>query len=322
MLLSTGAGAGARPIVFVGGKGGVGKTTVATALAGALAAQGLRTLLVSTDPAHSTGDLLGTALGDTPVTVAPNLEAVEIDADAVAGRYIASVRADLHAVVDPVVRPTIERHLELARSGAGTLESALLDRLGDLIALQPDSYERIVVDTAPTGHMLRLIAMPDVLERWIQGLVRQREGVQGMDRMLANMVGEDSARGEHDPILERLRRQRERLTTLRHRLADDAVLHAVMIAERLPIEETVRALPALRQAGIAVGCVVVNRLLPDDADGDFLVARRRQQDTYLAEIRTRLAGERLVLVRQQPEDISTSAALERLRAELAPLLGG
>ena len=313
MLLS------ARPIVFVGGKGGVGKTTVATALARALAVAGHRTLLVSTDPAHSTGDLLGARLGDEPVRIVERLDAVEIDAERVAATYVESVRRDLHRVVAREVRPAVDRHLSLAREGAGTLDSALLDRLTDLIALQPSTYDRVVIDTAPTGHMLRLLAMPDVLERWIQGLVRQREGVQGMDRMLANMVG-DARERDADPVLDRLRRQRERLTGLRHRLAHDALLHAVMIPERLPIEETARALPALRAAGVHVGCVVVNRVLPDSADGEFLAARRRQQDPYLSEIRERLAGERLVIVPQQPEDISTASALEELSAHLAPLL--
>jgi arsenite-transporting ATPase len=306
-------------LVFIGGKGGVGKTTVATALAGAFAGLGLRTLLVSTDPAHSTGDLLSTRLGDEPTRIAERFDAVEIDAERIARAYVDDVRRDLHGIVAQEVRPAIDRHLDLAAGGAGTLESALLDRLGGLISLQPSAYDRIVVDTAPTGHMLRLLAMPDVLERWIHGLVRQREGVRGVDRMLDNMVGStDHARP--DPVLDRLRAQRGKLSTLRHRLAEDAVMHAVMIPERLPIEETVRALPALRAAGIHVGCVVVNRLLPEDADGDFLRARREQQDAYLAEIHTRLAGERIVHVRQQPHDVSRPEDLVLLRAALTELL--
>ena len=320
MLLSVPATNGrARPLVFVGGKGGVGKTTVATALAGAFAQSGLRTLLVSTDPAHSTGDLLGARLGDEPSRITEMLDAVEIDAERVARVYIDGVRRDLHGIVAQEVRPAIDRHLELAASGAGTLESALLDRLGGWIAKQPEVYDRIVVDTAPTGHMLRLLTMPDVLERWIQGLVRQREGVKGVDRMLNNMVGSSSDE-RPDPVLDRLRVQRERLSTLRRRLVEDAVMHAVMIPERLPIEETARALPALRAAGIHVGCVIVNRLLPQSADGDFLRARRDQQDTYLAEIHERLAGERIIHVAQQPRDVASPEALELLRSELGVLL--
>jgi arsenite/tail-anchored protein-transporting ATPase len=319
LLSLSGSPDGARPLVFIGGKGGVGKTTVATALAGAFAGAGLRTLLVSTDPAHSTGDLLATRLGDEPTRITERLDAVEIDAERVARGYVDDVRRDLHGIVAQEVRPAIDRHLELATGGAGTLESALLDRLGGWIALQPSVYDRIVVDTAPTGHMLRLLAMPDVLERWIHGLVRQREGVRGIDRMLDNMVGSsDDLRP--DPVLDRLRAQRSKLSTLRHRLVEDAIMHAVMIPERLPIEETVRALPALRAAGIRVGCVVVNRLLPKDADGEFLRARRDQQDAYLAEIHERLAGERIVEVEQQPRDVSRPEDLELLRAALGELI--
>jgi arsenite-transporting ATPase len=319
VLLMAGAAAGdGRPLVFVGGKGGVGKTTVATALASAAAEAGERTLLVSTDPAHSTGDLLGLGLGDAPTRVADHLDAVEIDAEAVADAYVDEVRADVHRLVDVAVRPTVDRHLDLARRGAGTLESALLDRLADLLSLCPTTYDRVVVDTAPTGHTLRLLAMPELVTTWIEGLVRQREQVRGVDRLLRNLAGDEPDRD--DPILDRLRHQRQRLTTVRGRLLDDAVFHAVLLPERLPIEETVRALPAFEAAGLTIGAVVVNRVLPDEADGSFLAARREQQATYLAEVRERLTGRQLVEVPQLRRDVSDEAGLASIRAAVRHLV--
>lgn len=308
-----------RPIAFVGGKGGVGKTTVATALSLALAASGARTLLVSTDPAHSTSDLLGTTLGPDPIRIGETLDAVEIDAEQQADHYVAAVRADVHRLVAPAVRDTVDRHLDLARRGAGTLESALLDRLADLLAACPGEYDRIVIDTAPTGHTLRLLAMPELVTGWIEGLVRQREKVHGVDRMLRNMAGREPDH-EDDPVLTRLRRQRTRLRELRRRLTDDAVFHAVLIPERLPIEETVRALPAFEAAGLTVGTVVVNRVLPAEADGGFLAARREQQEIYLHELRERLRGRRLIEVAQQPRDVTTRGALAELQRQLIPML--
>ncbi|MFP4635397.1 MAG: ArsA family ATPase [Nitriliruptoraceae bacterium] len=308
----------ARPLRFVGGKGGVGKTTISTVLATAWAASGLRTLLVSTDPAHSTGDLLGVQLRDEPTPVADRLDAVEIDAQAVADAYVERVRRDAHRVVDPAVRATVDRHLDLASQGAGTLESALVDRLADLVAEVPGRYDRMIVDTAPTGHTLRLLALPELVTRWVEGLVRQREGVRGMDRMLENLAGRE-ARAQ-DPVLDHLHAQRERLRIFRKRLLEDARFHLVMIPERLPIEETARALPQLEDAGLQVGALVVNRVLPAIADGHFLEERREQQHAYLEEIRHRFADRELVLIEQRPRDLSSPDDLEPLRQQLMPLV--
>ncbi|MFA9431301.1 ArsA family ATPase [Egicoccus sp. AB-alg2] len=308
----------ARPIRLIGGKGGVGKTTVSTALAGAFAARGRHTLLVSTDPAHSTADLLGLPLGGEPVAVTDHLEAVEIDPEAVADAYVEAVRRDVHRVVSPEVRTTVDRHLDLARRGAGTLESALLDRLADLLAGAGSRWERIVVDTAPTGHTLRLLAMPEVLTGWIQGLVRQREKARGVDRMLRNLAGDETA--ADDPVLERLHAQRQRLARLARHLRDEAVVHPVLIPERLPIEETVRAVAALDEAGLTVGALVVNRVLPPDADGAFLASRRAQQQEYLDEIARRFAGRDLVQVPQLPRDVSDATGVAEVRDGLIPLL--
>jgi arsenite/tail-anchored protein-transporting ATPase len=310
---------GPRPLVFVGGKGGVGKTTVAAALADAWAAAGERTLLVSTDPAHSTGDLLGTRLGDAPTEVSGRLWAVEIDAQAVADAYVERVRRDAHRVVDPAVRGAVDRHLDLAAQGAGTLESALVDRLADLVAECPQRYDRIIVDTAPTGHTLRLLALPDLVTRWVEGLVRQRERTRGMDRMLRNLAGRDAP--PEDPVLDHLHRQRTRLRTFRHRLLHDATFHPVLIPERLPIEETARAVPALESAGLDVGALIVNRVLPEIDEGAFLRQRLEQQRDYLREIRARFPRRELLLVEQQARDVTTPKQLEGVRRSLSALVG-
>jgi arsenite/tail-anchored protein-transporting ATPase len=308
-----------RPLTFLSGKGGVGKTTVASALASHAARSGARTLLVSTDPAHSTADLLGTAIGDEPRQVAPAFDVVEIDAERHADAYVDRIRRDAHRVVAPEVRDTVDRHLDLARRGAGTLEAATLDRLADLIARCPSAYDRVVVDTAPTGHTLRLLAMPELLTGWVQGLVRQRERVHGMDRMLRNLAGDDAP--PDDPVVTRLRRQRDRLVEVRRRLLEDAVVHLVLIPERLPIEETARALRTLEEARLQVGSVIVNRVLPDDAEGSYMAARRAQQERYLDEIDRRFAGWPRLRVVQLDRDVSDAGSLERIRQQLGGLTG-
>ncbi|MGH3087792.1 MAG: ArsA family ATPase [Rubrobacteraceae bacterium] len=303
-----------RRLVFVGGKGGVGKTTLAAAFASLLAERGEKTLLVSTDPAHSTSDILGTKLSGEPAEIEENLFAVEIDAAADAAEYIEKIKSDSKDSVSPEVLPTVEKHLELSKSSPGTEESALFDRFVDLIALCPGTYERIVFDTAPTGHTLRLLTLPALLSAWVEGMVRQREKVAGMERMLKNLAGRDEPEG--DAVLDRLRERRDKFHHARHRLLEDTTFYLVLIPERLPIEETSRALKTLTGGGVHIGALLVNRVLPDIPEGDFMRARLEQQSEYLSEIDSRFEEYRTVRVEQDARDITNRDQLRNIAGRL------
>ncbi|WP_047864664.1 ArsA family ATPase [Rubrobacter aplysinae] len=309
-----------RRLTFFGGKGGVGKTTLAVAYATLLAERGERTLLISTDPAHSTGDLLRAELSGEPTRAEDNLWAVEVDAAADAEEYVERIKQDARGSVSREVLDTVDKHLDLAKSSPGTEESALFDRFVDLISLCPTEYDRIVFDTAPTGHTLRLLTLPALLSAWVEGVVRQREKVAGMERMLRNMAGDDS--GGEDPVLQRLRERRERFHHARHRLLEDTTFYLVLIPERLPIEETARSLGTLTENGIEVGALFVNRVLPESADeGEFMHARLAQQQEYLAEIESRFTKREIVRVEQDPRDISGRGQLETIARSLKDGMG-
>lgn len=304
-----------RPIVLLSGKGGVGKTTLAAATARALAADGVRTLLVSTDPAHSTSDVLGTRLGHEPTAVAERLDAVEIDPERTAAEHLAAVENAVADRVDPDLWPQVRRHLRLARDSPGMAESATFERVADLLELCPHPYDRVVVDTAPTGHTLRLLALPALLSAWVEGLVRQRENLAGTERLLRNLTGRDGP--DEDVVLQRLRDRRRRLARAGERLRDDTAVWLVLVAERLPIEETDRARAQLAEHDIPVAGLIVNRVLPADADGAFIAVRRAQQADYLAEIAERFRGFSRLEIPQLARDVTSPTELKELADALA-----
>jgi arsenite-transporting ATPase len=303
-----------RRLVFFGGKGGVGKTTLAAAFATLLAGRGERTLLVSTDPAHSTSDVLGAKLSGETTQIEEDLFGVEIDAASDASAYVEKIKEDVRESVSPEVLTSVYKHLDLAKSSPGTEESALFDRFVDLIALSPGEYDRIVFDTAPTGHTLRLLTLPALLTAWVEGMVRQREKVAGMERMLRNLAGEEGT-GD-DPILNRLRDRRDKFHHARHRLLEDTTFYLVLIPERLPIEETARTLSTLTENGIVVGGLVVNRVLPDVTEGNFMRARLEQQSEYLREIEERFREQKIIRVEQDARDITRREQLVAIAEQL------
>ncbi|MFV1988559.1 MAG: ArsA family ATPase [Gemmatimonadota bacterium] len=311
------------PILFFGGKGGVGKTTMASAAALQLAAEGHKTLLVSTDPAHSTSDILQHELGPEPSPVAPGCWAMEIDPEREADDYIAGVKARIADAVPPRLLVEVDRQIDIARVSPGAVEAALFDRFTRILEEEAGEFDRIVFDTAPTGQTLRLLSLPELMTAWMSGLIKRRRKVSAMAKMWRTVAGTEQTEEDHeDPILTALEDRRARFERARVTLTDPkrTAFVFVLIPERLPIWETETAVEALSKHGIPVGAIIVNQILPDPEPGApearFLAARRERERDYLARILENLGDWPLLGVRLQETDPVGVDALGRVRTEV------
>ncbi len=301
-------------ILFFGGKGGVGKTTCAAAFALAASRAGRRTLLVSTDPAHSTSDVLETPLGPAEREILPGLAGLEIDAAREARRYVDEAKARMSGLFGPAVLAEAARQIELTLSMPGVADLAVFDRMSDLVLARAGAYDLVVFDTAPTGHALQMLRMPELLSSWVAALTRRRR--EGLDARAIAAGSDAPASQGPDPVLELLEARSARLSALRAELArtDRVAFVLVLIPERLPLEESVRTAHELSEAGIAIGGVIVNRVLPEVASGEYFQARKAQERVYLEEIARRMPPVPRVLVPQLESDVHGLAGLERVRA--------
>src|SRR5262245_10177597 len=207
-----------RQVLFFGGKGGVGKTTCEAATALAASRMGRRVLLVSTDPAHSTSDIFERQIGPEPVALLPSLYAMEIDGAGESRRYVADVKEHISKLFGHSILREANRQIDLAATMPGAEEVALFDRMGTLIRGEDQRFDLVVFDTAPTGHTLRLIRMPELMEAWIKALSRSRRAMLGVDQ-------DD----REDPILITLSDRLERLRELRARLVSGRTTGFVLV---------------------------------------------------------------------------------------------
>ena len=308
-----------RPIVFFGGKGGVGKTTCATAYALLSSERGRRTLLVSTDPAHSTSDILGARLGPRERRLTEHLWALEIDPGKEATAYIDSVRAQLLRTAPEHLRAEMERQVDMARVSPGAEEAALFDRVADIVLGQRREWDRIVFDTAPTGHTLRLLTLPELLQAWIDGLLERRRRVTELSNLWRHMA----ARGDpdddiDDPVERLLTARRRKFYQVRERLLDphSSVFVFVLLAERLPILETRKAVALLAKHGVPVGGLILNRVLPGGTTDPFLAARKEQERRYVEEIARTFADLPRLDLPLLPRDVTGRDTLREIAEHL------
>ncbi len=310
-----------RNVVFFGGKGGVGKTTCAAAFALLAARRGRRTLLVSTDPAHSTSDVLGRQLGPREEEVGDGLWAMEIDPEGESRAYVERVRKQLGKVTPPHLQREMERQIELARVSPGAEEAALFDRMAAVIDAVGDRWDLVVFDTAPTGHTLRLLTLPELLQAWVDGLLERRRNISQLSAMWRSMtLGRGADEVPEDPIEAILLERRRTFYRVRQLLLDASrsAFIFVLLPERLPILETRRAVEILGKHAVPVAGLIVNRVLPAEAaDSEFLTSRRRQEAAYLEEIDATFAELERLRVPLLASDVTGPAELETVAAALA-----
>ncbi|SEA19081.1 arsenite-transporting ATPase [Haloplanus vescus] len=255
--------------VFFGGKGGVGKTTVSSAYGLKCARAGLETLVVSTDPAHSTADVFDQPFDDSPKPVEgiDNLSVMEIDPDDEVERHLMETKRALGDQVSPAMVNEIDRQIEMAHQTPGAYEAALFDRFIDVMR-DPDPYDRIVFDTSPTGGTLRLLSLPEFLQGWVERLLHKRK--ESVDLFERAAIGNQEPRRmmEGDPIIARLQERKETFEFAKETLQNEATFVLVVNPDELSIRETRRAIDGLSDHGLSVAGLAVNKLTPEPDDDE------------------------------------------------------
>jgi len=318
----------AKKILFFGGKGGVGKTTVSAAAALAMANAGRSVLLVSTDPAHNLGHLFGCSIGSKPMKLTAGLDVMELDPAETVKLHMEEITNSLHRLMPVNMRSEVDKHMTLSKDAPGMQEAAILERIAEVVEEGVKEYDLIVFDTAPSGHTARLMVLPEMMSAWTEGLIKRREKadkfaeiVRGMgsDSSMEDKVfgadAQDTDKSRELGIRQILNRRRLRFTGLRDRISDPEQTSFIIVlaAERLPVLETIELFEQLQKAKVNVGGLVVNKRSPAGM-GEFMDERRAQEELHLAMLDKAfpdLARQDLYLTTQ---DIVGIPALEQLAA--------
>ncbi len=299
-----------RTILFTG-KGGVGKTSVAAATARRCAAAGQRTVVLSTDPAHSLADALGVALGPEPVDVGPNLWAQQVQAQDEMERNWSSVQRWMGEML-------VERGVDRISAEELTVPPGL-DELFSLLQIQrhheEGDWDTVIVDCAPTGETLRLLSFPDVAQWWLDKVFPQQSRIMDAARPFARAVLDVALPG--DAVIAEVRRLVENLIVMNAilRERERVSIRLVMTPDRMVVDESRRTFTYLNLYGFLTDAVIVNRVFPADVGAYFAPWRERQLAT-LDGVRDAFAPVPVLTAPFFDEEVVGPAMLDRLGAEL------
>jgi arsenite/tail-anchored protein-transporting ATPase len=298
-------------LVLVGGKGGVGKTSVAAAIALHLASihPSKKILLFSTDPAHSLADVCGIPIGDRITPVAgENLFALEIDSKRLFGNLKNEFQKDVQDLFDRFVKTGLNARMDHAVMDSlidfappGLDEIMALDTILELQA--GGDFDILLLDTSPTGHLLRFLQLPDLARQWLQRffhLLMRYKGTVRMARMAQKAL----------TLAKGIRRIQQVLQN-----PQKSVFVAVTLAERLPLEELTDLMKALSEIGLSCTRTVVNRIVPP-SHCPLCQATRKIQSGYVQKIASRFPAVTLTIVPQFPKAIQGMTDLAELEAAL------
>jgi arsenite-transporting ATPase len=300
-------------ILLYTGKGGVGKTSIAAATALLCADRGLRTIVLSTDIAHSLADAFDVALGPEPTRVVANLDGQEPDVYYNIARYWRTIQND-------VCELFAWRGLDEVMAEEMTVLPGM-DELGNLLWItdhvDSGKYDVIVVDAAPTGETLRLLSLPDASRWWIERIAPLGRRMTKLGRpMLERVLGIPIPR---DEVFAAAERQLDRLAEV-HRLLSDPDQTSVRITlalDKLSVAEARRSYTYFHLFGYPSDMIIANRVLPENA-GPYFAGLRKAQQRYLPIVEQEFGP---VPVRTVPQFDHEMVGIDQLREIGVALFG-
>ena len=307
----TGLKENALKLILFGGKGGVGKTTCATSTGFYLSSQGFKTLLISTDPAHSLSDSLGQEIGSEikEVKGVKNLSALEISAEIALSKFKLKYEAQIKKIFDTSTYLDQEDADSIfALPIPGIDEVMGFKTIVDLI--EEAKFDKYIVDTAPTGHALRLLTLPELLDEWIKVLAKMRWKYRYMVERFSGKYNLD----EGDDFLVEMKKTVKKIEGL---LKDQNKCEfiAVTIPEDMAISETERLINNLNKYGIKVRQLAVNNVL-ESKDCRFCRERSKAQEEYIKQIRRKFSNLKTTIIPLQPREVKGIEALDKMSGRL------
>lgn len=297
-------------LILFGGKGGVGKTTCACATALYLA-KDFKTLVFSTDPAHSLGDSLGQKISDQTKEVKgiKNLSALEVNAEKALAKFKLEHEDEIKRIVYTGTNLDSEDvDSVFALPIPGMDEVMGFKTMVDLV--DEAMFDKYVVDTAPTGHALRLLTSPRLLDDWVKVMAKMRWKYRYVVEMFAGKYDPDKG----DDFLLAMKKTVRRIEDLLRDQSRSEFI-AVTILEDMAISETERLISRLGKYGIMVRQLAINNVLgPNDCE--FCREKRKEQQKYINQIAKKFSHLKTTIIPSQPREVKGLKALENFEGHL------
>jgi len=297
-------------LILFGGKGGVGKTTCACSTALYLA-EDFKTLLFSTDPAHSLADSLEQKLNDEPKEVkgVKNLSALEVNAEKAFSKFKTEHKDEIKKIVETGTNlDTEDVDAVFGLPIPGMDEVMGFKTMIDLI--DQGQFDKYILDTAPTGHALRLLASPKLLDEWVKVMAKMRWKYRYMVETFAGKYAPDKG----DDFLLSMKKTVKRIEDLL-RDTNKSEFIAVTIPENMAVLETARLITNLGKYGIKVRQLIINNVLESDGC-KFCREKRKEQDRYIDLIRGKFNELKTANVPLYPHEVKGLKALADFKYQL------
>ncbi len=280
--------------LFTGGKGGVGKTISAAGLAYRFASEGKKTLLVSLNPVHSLSSLFGQDLTGgliKPVNGAPNLYALEVEIDDVVERYKANIAKRLSEFLKWADIPMDPKpFIDIATTNPAFQESAMFDKMMDVVLEQGEEYDVVVFDTAAVANAVRLIGLSKIYGLWLERMIKSREEALSLRVKLSFRKEKVMEEIKKDPLMADLISMQDRFMKVKNILLNEekTAFFFVTLPLALPIAVVKRFIRMVKGFDIPVGGVIVNQIIPkavaEATTNEYIRNKYQEQLRYMAEI--------------------------------------